>query len=152
MTFHVVPIKGQMMISPLKEQIINANQDFGWTPDQTASDFKNAYSEYYCLVEKEILLGYIGLHRLGEEATINMIYIRPKDRGKGLGKQLLAFTLDQLQARQVHHLFLEVRASNRPAIGLYRGAGFDTLTIRKAYYRQPVEDALIMQLNLRKEN
>lgn len=151
MEYHVVPIKGTQMLSPIKEQVIAANENFGWTVQQSLSDFQNEQSEYYCLVEKENLLGYLGLHRFLDEASINMVYIAPPNRQRGLALSLVIFTIDQLAARGVKHLFLEVRVSNQAAINLYSKAGFIAITQRKNYYNHPVEDALIMQKQVMKE-
>lgn len=146
--YHVVPIRGQAMLSPIKEQIIEANQTFSWSMQQSLGDMDNPHSEYYCLVDKAHLIGYIGLHRVIDEVNINMVYIAPDHRKQGLASHLLDFTLDQLKQRGVKHLFLEVRQTNQPALTLYEKAGFTRLITRPHYYQNPVEDAVIMQMNL----
>lgn len=150
MNYQVVPIKGRMMMSPIKEQIINENQTFGWSPTQTLADFENEHSEYYCLLNQEELIGYIALHHILDEATINMVYIKKDARKKGLATHLLNYVLEQLRHRDFEHLFLEVRASNTPAIKIYERAEFEPLVVRKNYYQNPTEDAWIMQKKLSK--
>lgn len=150
MQYHVVPIKGKLMLSPIKEQVMTANEIFGWNYDQTLADFNNDYSEYYCMVVEERLIGYIGLHHILDEASINQVFIQPEYRGHHLATELLQFVLEQLHYRQIKHVFLEVRASNLPAIRLYQQANFELLTKRKNYYHAPVEDALIFQKSLSK--
>lgn len=138
------------MMSPIKEQIIAANQNFGWNEAQTLADFDNDHSEYYCLVNQEQLLGYVALHHILDEASISIVYIGREFRQQGLATELLEFVLNQLSQRQVKNIFLEVRASNRPAIQLYQKAGFDLLTKRKNYYQHPSDDAYIFQKALTK--
>lgn len=151
MSYKVVAIKGTFMMSPIKEQIIEANQTFGWSPAQTVADFANDVSEYYCLVDKEKLLGFVSLHHILSEVSINTVYIEPSKCRQGLATALLDYVLVQLKARNVQSLFLEVRTSNQGAIRLYQNAGFETIATRKNYYQHPIEDALILQLSLVKE-
>lgn len=138
------------MMSPLKEQIIEANRYFGWNEAQTLTDFNNEHSEYYCLVNQDKLLGYVALHHILDEASINIVYMDKTFRQQGLATELLVFVLNQLSQRQVKNIFLEVRASNHPAIHLYQKTGFDLLIKRKNYYQNPMEDAYIFQKNLTK--
>lgn len=145
MNLTVVPIKGKQMISPIKEQLMTANQAFGWNEQQTMDDFNNDFSEYYCLMKQETLIGFIGLHHLFDEVSINTVFIDPQWRKQQLASYLLAYVLEQLQYRQVKHVFLEVRASNEAAIKLYRRQHFQLLTTRKEYYQFPKEDAFIFQ-------
>ena len=49
---------------------------------------------------------------------------------------------------EVESLYLEVRTSNVPAIGLYKKLGFEKVGLRKAYYSSPIEDAIVMQLKI----
>lgn len=146
--YHVVPIRGRAMLSPIKEQVLVANKTFSWSEQQSLEDMDNPHSEYYCLMDKERLLGYVGLHHILDEVNLNMVYVEPDFRNRGLASQLLTFTLEQLRHRGVKHLFLEVRKSNANAIKLYERVGFVTLIIRSKYYQNPIEDALIMQLKL----
>ena len=91
------------------------------------------------------MLGYVGLHHVLDEATLNLVYIQADLRGQGLGRQLLDFVLNQLTHRGIRHVFLEVRQANAAALGLYQQAGFETLIVRPRYYQNPVDDAVIMQ-------
>ncbi|MBK0347294.1 ribosomal protein S18-alanine N-acetyltransferase [Aerococcaceae bacterium zg-ZJ1578] len=145
MEYKVVPIKGRQMMSPIKEQIVSFNQTFGWSVEQSEADFANEHSEYYCLVDKDVVLGYISLHHVLDEVSINHVFIHTDYRKQGLASALVAFVIEQLAYRQVKHLFLEVRAKNEVAIRLYETSGFELLGRRKNYYQNPVEDALIYQ-------
>lgn len=150
MELKVVPIKGNVMLSPIKEQLIEANRAFRWNAQQTLADFDNEHSEYYCLVNKEILVGYIGLHKIFDEVSINTVWIKETMRKQKLATMLLQFVLEQLHYRKIQSIFLEVRASNEAAIRLYQKFDFMLITRRKDYYQHPLEDALIFQKILEK--
>jgi [ribosomal protein S18]-alanine N-acetyltransferase len=66
-------------------------------------------------------------------------------RREGLGRWLLGFALDRARRRGAERAFLEVRRSNEAALGLYRVLGFRLLAERRDYYRDPGEDALILE-------
>lgn len=139
-----------MMISPIKEQIVEASKIFGWRENQTLEDFNNDFSEYYCLVDQEQLIGYVAIHHIFDEVSINQVFIDDKVRNKGLGTELLEFVLNQLSARGVINVFLEVRESNLAALKIYEKVKFDIITKRKNYYKDPQEDAIILQKILKK--
>ena len=85
---------------------------------------------------------------VGPTAELESIGVAPQWQRRGLGAKLLAELIAGLQAQQVEELVLEVRASNAAAQGLYARAGFSTAGRRRNYYRDPVEDAIIMRLVL----
>ena len=83
-----------------------------------------------------------------DQAHINNLAVRPDLRGRGLGTQLLeAIKVEAAQLGAVE-LTLEVRASNAPALQLYKSAGFTQEAVRKNYYTKPIEDALILRFML----
>ena len=67
---------------------------------------------------------------------------------RGLGRRLFHALAAELRAAGVTELVLEVRASNRPALGFYRSLGFARTGLRRGYYADPVEDAVLMRLPL----
>ena len=71
--------------------------------------------------------------------------MRPEDRGGGYGKMLLEECEEEARRRGAEILRLEVRRSNEAARGLYEKAGFTVTGERKNYYREPPEDALLME-------
>lgn len=150
MDVKVVPFRGLLVPDVLRAQIIAGNQAaFGWTAAMTEADFTNPQSEYYVMLEaRDQLLAYVSLHHIFDEATINTVYVEPAWRQVGLGARLMDFVLEQLAARDILNLFLEVRALNVPARALYKRAGFEELVVRKGYYHDPADDAVIMQKRL----
>lgn len=85
-----------------------------------------------------------------DEAELLMITIAPEYQGKGLGKKLLEYTMQQLRERGATCMFLEVRESNQPAIALYEAIGFCETGRRSGYYpiNKGREDALIYSIEL----
>lgn len=93
-------------------------------------------------------VGYCGVSTSYETADLCRIAVDPKFRRRGVARVLLAEVCDRCRERQIESVLLEVRCHNDGAISLYRGQGFQEIHIRKAYYREPVEDAVVMQLSL----
>ena len=89
------------------------------------------------------VLGYAGLQVVLDEGYIDNIAVEPAARRHGVGDELLDVFC---RFGEVHLAFLtlEVRASNAPAIALYRKHGFEEAGRRKDYYTKPSEDAVIM--------
>jgi len=94
------------------------------------------------------VIGYGVCALAADEGEILNLAVDPARRRRGAGRRLLAAMLDWLAAGGVREVFLEVRASNAAAIGLYARSGFRHLGIRKGYYSGPREDALTMVLEL----
>ena len=94
---------------------------------------------------KESLIGYFVGQKILDEAEIHRIAVRPALRGKGYGQLLLADFLKRMRDAGVLSVLLEVRAGNGAGIGLYRKNGFAPVGTRRDYYRNPKEDAVIMQ-------
>jgi ribosomal-protein-alanine N-acetyltransferase len=88
--------------------------------------------------------GYGGLMTVAEDGHITTIAVDPTLRRRGLGKRILLQLVDQAMARGVQQLTLEVRNSNRQAQELYRRFGFAPAGIRRGYYVDNREDALVM--------
>ena len=79
-----------------------------------------------------------------DQAHINNLAVRPELRGRGLGTQLLESILVEARHLGATSLTLEVRRSNVAAQRLYSKAGFFEHSVRKNYYTQPVEDAIVL--------
>lgn len=85
-----------------------------------------------------------------DESEVLLVGVRKESQGHGLGKVLMSGLLEMLEPL-VKNVFLEVRASNEPAIALYHAVGFNCIGERPGYYpafekNRPPEDALIFAL------
>ena len=94
------------------------------------------------------LAGYI-VARLGaDELHINNVAVREEFRRSGLGQRLLDRIIEEGKRSGVRAAFLELRAGNEAALALYEKCGFRVTSRRKRYYSDPVEDALVMIIDL----
>lgn len=92
--------------------------------------------------------GYIAARMGADEVHVNNIGVRFEARRLGLGAALLGLALDLAARGGARAAVLEVRAGNLPAQALYRRLGFAVVGERRRYYREPVEDALVMTRRL----
>jgi ribosomal-protein-alanine N-acetyltransferase len=93
--------------------------------------------------------GYALCTFVSDEAHLENLAVQPERRGMGMAQALLAALLDLAADRACSYMALEVRAANARAIRFYERNGFQSVAIRKNYYRRPVEDAIVMLLSLK---
>lgn len=98
--------------------------------------------------EQGEIAGYLLAREIAGEAEILNLAVVPEARRGGLGGILLDAALEQLRRRGAERAWLEVRESNAAARALYARRGFTTAGRRSRYYRAPVEDALVLSLDL----
>ena len=94
------------------------------------------------------LLGFLVAQHLTPEWELENIVVAAAERRKGLGKRLLDALLTAARETNSSCVFLEVRASNAAARSLYEKAGFERTGLRKSYYTNPAEDAVLYRLTL----
>ncbi len=120
---------------------------FPWSEKTFASNQGERY--FNCKLEAEGEMAAFAITQIVlDEATLFNIAVDPDYQRRGFGRALLEYLIDELEKRGVVTLWLEVRASNAPAIALYENLGFNEATIRKNYYpsAEGREDAIIMAL------
>jgi ribosomal-protein-alanine N-acetyltransferase len=93
------------------------------------------------------VVGFAVFQRVSDEAELHNLAVNPTYRRQGVARALLQEGIRKLREAGAHRVFLEVRASNLPAIGLYTSVGFILHSTRQSYYQNPVEDALVMALD-----
>lgn len=116
-----------------------------WSENSIASELNNRLSLWLVAVEDECVIGYVGSQTVIGETDMMNIAVHPDYRKKGIGTALIVELIDALKARGSHSLMLEVRSSNISAISVYKNLGFLEVGLRRNYYRNPKEDALIMR-------
>lgn len=117
------------------------------TPWQTVHFYVELYKDYAHLWVAELegqVVGYICFWIIAGEAHLANIAVHPSFRRRGIGSKLLGACLRFLKEKRVSRILLEVRASNRPAQRFYRKFGFKVDGIRRGYYRDTGEDAILM--------
>ena len=119
-----------------------------WSEKSVASELNNPLSHWLVAVEDDAVLGYIGSQTVLDESDMMNVAVSPAHRRKGIAEALVLALADALREKGSVKLTLEVRASNVPAITLYEKLDFKPIGLRKNYYRNPKEDALILQKEL----
>ena len=117
-----------------------------WSRKMLAEELENQCAAFLVAEDAvtDDVLGYAGLLVAADEGYITNVAVFPEQRRRGIAGQLLQVFLNFAEANHLAFLTLEVRASNAPAIALYRKHGFQTVGQRRNYYQKPDEDALLM--------
>ena len=140
---HLVPLRRRHLRAVLK--IENQVYPRPWTFPLFLSELNLRTSRYYVAARVDgLLAGYAGLMFTGEEAHVTNIAVDPARHRQGIGSRLMVNLVRAAAARGARHLTLEVRMSNTAAQAMYRRFRFETEGVRKNYYAESNEDALVM--------
>lgn len=99
----------------------------------------------------ERVVGYIVCGQVLDEVHIQNLAVHPRFRRKGVATRLLTYIFNHFGERGVSSFYLEVRSKNPPALNLYKKMGFIPIGVRKGYYSDTKDDAIVMKLELRDE-
>jgi ribosomal-protein-alanine N-acetyltransferase len=94
------------------------------------------------------LIGYVIAWFILDEGEIANLAVMPTSRRRGVARALLDEIIVEARESGLARLFLEVRESNAAAAALYASRGFTPIARRARYYRKPVEDAIVLRLEL----
>lgn len=119
---------------------------------QQADTSETARAVFVCNTQDD-LSGFIVVHRVQESAELESVAVRPEHRRRGVARALCRHAIGWASAQtaggpQCAAMRLEVRAGNAAALQFYTALGFINQGRRRAYYRNPVEDAVLMELPL----
>ena len=108
------------------------------------------YETHQFLIAKagEKIVGYMGMIQTFEEADVTNVAVLSEYQHQGIGQALVKESLKRAKEAGIKTVFLEVRESNSPAIHLYEKFHFVPISIRKNYYKNPLEHAVIMSVDL----
>jgi len=109
---------------------------------------KNDYAHYFVAELDHKVIGYIGMWIVIDDAQITNVAVLPKFRGYKIGEKLFQYACEQAIRMGSERLSLEVRASNLIAQRMYQKFGLVQGGIRKKYYTDNQEDAIVMWVNL----
>lgn len=115
-----------------------------WSRDGFVNEMKNELSHYLVMIHNGKIIGYAGMWLIVDEAHVTNVAILPEYRGQKLGEQLMVALMNRAKERGALSMTLEVRQSNLVAQGLYGKFGFVSRGVRRNYYTDTQEDALIM--------
>ena len=143
LTVHILPMRRRHLRSVL--HIETQVYPRPWTAALFLGELglRSTRAYYVARVGRDVV-GYAGLMMSVDEAHITTIAVDPTWQGHHIGRRLLLAVAREAIAREASALTLEVRTSNQVAQGLYRRFGFEPVGIRKGYYAETNEDAVIM--------
>ena len=144
-----------LVVTPAKETDIDAIDEIEqhsfkspWPRDTFKAELLREWARLDVARIDDRLVGFCNYWLVSSELHIHAIATHPDHRRTGLAQRLLAHVLDDGRNASCTVATLEVRRSNRPAIALYERAGFATVHVRRAYYQDNHEDALVMTCDL----
>ena len=141
-----------MIVRPAEEKDVPALlgvEDQGmaspWSSGRIVSEFAHPLSRIFVLEQDSQVSGYAAFRTCASEGELLRLVVLPSWRRQGGAGRLLRFGLHLLAGHGMETCFLEVRSSNSAARALYGQHGFTVIGMRPKYYRQPVEDAVVMR-------
>ena len=131
------------------ERIEKASFDDPWVREALLQELVSSQLRLPLVVELAgQVVGYLMAWRSADELHILNVAVDPGRRRRGLGAALLRAVLEVAAREGMAAVSLEVRPGNEPALGMYRGFGFEPAGVREGYYADNGEDALILTLTL----
>lgn len=124
--------------------------EFPWTESIFKDCLKAGYSAWLLEDDEGTVIGYGMLSFAVDEAHVLNLCVDPLLQGRGWGRRMLDHLMKLARAASCVIVLLEVRKSNKAALKLYEGVGFQRLGVRKGYYpaRQGREDALVLGFDI----
>lgn len=121
-----------------------------WSEQNMHFELVAEHTSYFTVRVDDRLIAFAGLSKVpsSQQSDVQTIAVAADYRGKKLGLALMQKLLDTARGQGATETFLEVRADNPGAIGLYKKLGFEQIDVRRAYYQPDGVDALIMRLDL----
>ena len=133
-------------MSRLDEIVTIENECFTppWSRESMASELASPDGSVFCTLYGGAVTGFAVMHRAGSEAELYQIAVRTGFRRHGAADPLMEAVKGEASKRGLDRIFLEVRSGNAAAIALYLKHGFIKCGMRRDYYDDPKEDAVLM--------
>ena len=125
-------------------EIEKDNFSLPWSEKSFLESMERNDTLFLVALNGEEVAGYLGCYCVAGEGEITNVAVKSSYRRQGIGGKLLETLYQEAKALHTREFFLEVRESNEAAIGLYSRQGFVKEGVRKNFYEQPVENAVIM--------
>ena len=132
-----------MLIDGVFEVEKSCFEDY-WSKDSFKKELSNNLAKYLVAKVDGKIAGYVGIWFVVDEGHITNVAVHEDYRGKKIGDKLINELVQVCKDNKIVSMTLEVRASNKIAQNLYRKYGFKMAGIRKEYYSNNKEDAIIM--------
>lgn len=126
--------------------ISNACFSMPWSIESIEGEINNPLAKYIVARDEDsnLVVGFVGIWIVVGEGSITNIAVHPDYRKQGIGAKLLESLINLCTHLDCSLINLEVRASNYPAQNLYKKYGFVVDGLRKGYYKDNKEDAILM--------
>ena len=118
-----------------------------WSRKSFENELEHKYGVFLVALIEGKVIGYGGTWVLVDEAHVTNVVVSPDFRGEGIGRKLMNEMLLKARDKGAVCATLELRKSNEVALKLYESMGFVMATVRKAYYPDNQEDALVMMMD-----
>lgn len=115
-----------------------------WSRESYLGELKNSFANYIVCDCAGDIAGYAGIWVVFEEAHITNVAVRKSFRCQGIGLALMAETERIARTKKAIRILLEVRPSNEVALQMYQNLNYMQTALRKAYYSDNGEDAMVM--------
>lgn len=125
-------------------EIEKASMPSPWSKELFEEELRRQAAHYFVAEEEGRVVGYMGYWEAPEEAHIINLAIGPAFRNRGFGQKMMEYCMEYAQKRGARLATLEVRQSNEAAQRLYEKCDFRVVAIRKKYYSDNQEDAIVM--------
>lgn len=119
-----------------------------WTARAFTEELERDPPSLFTLKSSGQVIGFVVVRTLAPDMDIVDLALAEAFRRRGLGRLLLRSLLDRAARGGIEKVFLEVREGNRAARHLYRGFGFEETQRRRGFYQGPVEDGILMRLEM----
>ena len=129
-------------IDAVKELLDLCFGSSAWSRENVRSQLEKSDATCTVAVENGTIVGYLAFEQIEDEGSIVELAVHPDHRRQGIARELVRAALDNYFVKEI---YLEVRESNTPAISLYENLGFEKIGVRKGYYDNPKEDAVLMK-------
>ena len=122
-----------------------------WSPALMSQMFASEFDKIYVLEDEGRIIGYADVRNMYGDCDLMNICVTADARGRGGASLLMERIMAQARFEDASQILLEVRKSNAAAIALYKKFGFTELGVRRDYYTNPVEDAIIMIIEFKEK-
>ena len=118
-----------------------------WNQNQWINELEKDFVTAIGIYLNNSILGVCVFHKIFDEAEIRYLAVHPSYKRRGLGKKLIYRIFKECKNENIKRIFLEVSLKNKPALSFYDNFGFETINIRKRYYKDG-SDALLKKKNI----
>ena len=144
-TLRFVPLSKELIDEILV--IESSTHSAPWSRKSFENELEHKYGVFLIALIEGKVIGYGGTWVLVDEAHVTNVVVAPEFRGQGIGRKLMNEMLVKAREKGAVCATLELRKSNEVALKLYESMGFIQATVRKAYYPDNQEDAIVMMLD-----